>query len=123
MSFYGLLANLVVLLHLGFVVFVVAGGLLVLRWPRLARVHLPCAAWGALIEIAGWICPLTPLEIWLRVRAGQAGYHGGFVENYVIPVLYPGNLTRGIQVGLGLTVLVLNVAVYTWAWRRTKARP
>lgn len=120
MSLYGFVADLTVLLHLAFVAFVVAGGLLVLRWPRLAWVHLPCAAWGALIEFAGWICPLTPMEIWLRQRAGEAGYSGGFVEHYVIPVLYPGELTRGIQIGLGVAVVVLNAAIYTAVWRRSR---
>jgi hypothetical protein len=117
---FGLLADITVVLHLGFVLFVVAGGLLVLRWRRLAWVHVPCALWGALIELAGWVCPLTPLELWLRARAGEAGYGGGFVEHYVLPVLYPGALTRGVQVALGVAVLAVNAAVYGWIWHRAR---
>jgi hypothetical protein len=94
---YRLLADLVVVVHLGFVAFVVAGGLLVLRWPRLAWAHLPCAVWGALIEFAGWVCPLTPLENDLRRLGGEAGYEGGFVERYLTSVLYPHGLTRTHQ--------------------------
>jgi hypothetical protein len=109
---YRLLADLVVLLHAGFVIFVVFGGLAVFRWPRLVWVHLPAAAWGALIELAGWICPLTPLENSLRQLAGQEGYPGGFIEHYVIPVLYPHGLTRNIQIGMGIAVLALNAVIY-----------
>ena len=120
---FGLLADITVVLHLGFVLFVVAGGLLVLRRRRLAWVHLPCALWGALIELAGWICPLTPLELWLRARAGETGYGGGFVEHYVIPLLYPGALTRGVQVALGIAVIAVNAAVYGWiCWRSRSSR-
>jgi len=121
-SLYDLLADLVLLLHLAFVIFVVAGGLLALRWPRATWIHLPCAAWGAFIEFAGWICPLTPLENRLRQAAGGAGFEGGFVEHYVIPLLYPGNLTRGAQVTLGLLVILSNALVYALVWRRCRAR-
>jgi hypothetical protein len=114
---YRILADLVVGLHLLFVVFVVAGGLLVLRWRRLAWVHVPAAAWGALIEFAGWVCPLTPLEQALRSAAGESGYPGGFIEHYMLPVLYPGALTRGIQIGLGVLVLALNLLVYGYLIR------
>jgi hypothetical protein len=117
---YGLLADLVVGLHLLFVCFVVGGGLLVLRRPRLAWVHLPAAAWGALIEFAGWICPLTPLEKWLRGRGGGAGYEGDFVEHYLLPVLYPAGLTREVQIGLGVLVLAANVGIYWYVWRRRR---
>jgi hypothetical protein len=120
---YRLLADLVVLLHAGFVIFVVFGGLALIRWPRLIWVHLPAAAWGALIEIAGWICPLTPLENSLRRLAGQGGYPGGFIEHYVIPVLYPQGLTRSIQIGMGVAVLVLNAVIYSLiVVRRRRAR-
>ncbi len=112
------LADSVVLLHMCFVVFVVAGGLLALRWRRMAWVHVPCAVWGAWIEFAGWICPLTPLEIWLRRRAGEAVYERGFIEHYVLPLLYPSELTRSTQLVLGIVVVVLNVALYAWVWRR-----
>ena len=115
------LADSVVLLHMCFVVFVVAGGLLVLRWRRVVWVHVPCAVWGAWIEFAGWICPLTPLEIWLRRRAGEAGYETGFVEHYVLAVLYPSELTRSTQLALGIALVVLNVALYTLVWRRWRA--
>lgn len=111
-STYRHLADAVVILHFAFVLFVVLGGLLVLRWPRLAWLHLPAAAWGALIELGGWICPLTPLENRFRHRAGESGYAGGFVEHYVLPVLYPPELTRGVQIALGLAVLGVNLAVY-----------
>ena len=120
---YGLLADLVLALHALFVVFVVLGGLLALRWRRAAFVHVPCALWGAWVELAGWICPLTPLEVDLRQQAGEAGYAGGFLEQYLIPILYPGDLTRGIQIGLGGAVLVLNVAIYAVVarrWRRSR---
>jgi len=113
-----LLADLVFAGHTVFVVFVLTGGLLVLRRPRAAWVHVPCALWGAWVEVAGWVCPLTPLEISLRRAAGEAGYSEGFLEHYVEPVLYPSGLTREIQVGLGLAVVALNVVVYAWVWRR-----
>jgi hypothetical protein len=118
---YGLLADLVLLAHAGFVVFVVLGGLPVLRWPRLAWLHLPAVAWGAGIEFAGAICPLTPLEIHLRSLAGQQGYAGGFVDHYVFALLYPEGLTRNVQLALGLLVLVINALVYAIVWRRHRA--
>jgi hypothetical protein len=115
------LADLVLLLHLGFVLFVAGGGLLLLRWPRLAYVHLPAAVWGAAIEIAGGICPLTPLEQYLRRSGGEAGYTGGFVEHYLTAAIYPTGLTRGIQVLLGVIVVLVNAALY-WLWWRRRAR-
>jgi hypothetical protein len=118
---YGLLADLVVVVHLLFVAFVVAGALAVLRWPRLAWVHVPVAAWGALIEFAGWICPLTPLENDLRRLAGEAGYAGGFVERYLVSFLYPSGLARTHQVVLGLLVLAVNAGAY-WFLIRRRAR-
>ncbi len=113
-----LLADGLVLVHLAFVVFVVAGGLLVLWRPWLRWLHLPAAAWGALIEFTGWICPLTPWEVALRQRAGQAGYTGGFVEHYVLPALYPEALTSTLQVVLGLLVIGVNVGIYAFVWYR-----
>jgi hypothetical protein len=107
-----MLADLIVALHFAFVLFVVLGGLLVLRWPRLAYLHLPAAVWGAAIELAGWICPLTPLEKRLRESAGLASYEGGFVEHYITPVLYPAGLTRGAQLVLGTLVIGINAAIY-----------
>lgn len=118
---YRLLADLVVGLHFLFVLFVVLGGLLVLRWPRLIRVHVPVAVYGALIEFVGWVCPLTPLENSLRARAGDQGYAGGFVEHYMLPVLYPAGLTWGVQLVLGALVVVLNIAIYWYVLRRRRA--
>ena len=109
-----MMADVVVVVHLGFVVFVVLGGLLVIRWRRLAWLHLPAVVWGIVIELAGWICPLTPLENRLRRAAGGGGYEGGFVEHYIVPVLYPDVLTRRMQVALAVFVLSVNVAVYLW---------
>ena len=118
MNAYRLAADLVVVVHLVFVLFVVFGGLLVLRWPRVAWVHVPVAVYGALIELVGWVCPLTPLENDLRRAADGAGYEGGFIEHYLLPLLYPGSLTPTVQLVLGLLVIVINGAVYTAAWRR-----
>jgi hypothetical protein len=111
---YRLLADAVVVLHGAFVAFVVLGGLLALRWRRAALAHLPCAAYGTLIELYGWVCPLTPLENWLRRRGGQAGYLGGFVDRYLLPVLYPEPFPRSLAWALGGLVVLVNVAVY-WA--------
>lgn len=119
---YRMLADLVVLAHLAFVLFVVCGGAAVLRWPRLAWLHLPAAAWGALVEYAGWICPLTPLEDALRQAGGQAGYAGDFVTHYVIPVLYPDVLTRGVQLGLGTLVVLVNAGFYWQVALRARRR-
>lgn len=113
-----ILANLVLALHLGFVLFVAAGGLLLLRWPRLAYVHLPAAVWGALIEFTGGVCPLTPLEQSLRQKGGEAGYAGGFIEHYLTAAIYPTGLTRDIQVVLGVTVVLVNATFYYLWWRR-----
>ena len=117
-----LLADLVVLLHLLFVLFVVLGALLVVRWPKVAWLHLPAALWGAGIELVGGVCPLTPLENALRRKAGEAGYEGGFVEQYLLPVLYPHGLTRTTQIALGLFVIAVNVALYAWAIRAARRR-
>ncbi|THF61125.1 DUF2784 domain-containing protein [Pseudothauera nasutitermitis] len=117
-----LIADLLLMLHLAFIVFVVCGGLLALRWPRAAWAHLPAAAWGAVVELGGFICPLTPLEDRYRRLAGQAGIDGGFIEHYLLPLIYPAGLTREIQIGLGLFVVVLNLALYLWAWHRYRRR-
>jgi hypothetical protein len=120
---YRALADLTVLVHFAFVLFVVGGAFLVLRWRRLAWVHVPAAIWGALIEFAGWICPLTPLENQLRALGGSAGYGGGFVEHYIIPVLYPGGLTREVQILLGTIVITINMGIYGWLLiRRRKSK-
>ena len=109
---YRLLADLVVLVHFGFILFVVAGGALVLRWPKLAWVHLPAACWGVLVEMSGWICPLTPLENHLRILGSSRTYEGSFIVNYLIPIIYPQQLTRSVQILLGLAVLLINTIVY-----------
>ena len=112
------LADVLVVVHLAFVLFVLLGGVLVLWRRRLALLHLPVAAWGVLIELSGWVCPLTPLEVRLRRLGGQAGYSGGFVEHYILPVLYPSGLTRQHQVWLGILVGLLNLGIYGWILRR-----
>ncbi|MFL5467998.1 MAG: DUF2784 domain-containing protein [Gemmatimonadaceae bacterium] len=109
---YRILADLVLVLHLAFVIFVVAGAGLVIHRPRLAWLHLPAVVWGVFIEYAGWICPLTPLENSLRMRGGEAGYSGGFIEHYLLATLYPAGLTRTTQLALGTAVLILNLVVY-----------
>jgi hypothetical protein len=119
---YRLLADMLVLLHGAFVLFVVGGGLLVLRWPRLARIHLPAALWGVLIELFHWGCPLTRLENYARRRGGEAGYAGGFIDHYVVPLIYPAGLTPRIQVVLGLLLLAFNLLVYARLWRRWRSR-
>jgi Protein of Unknown function (DUF2784) len=116
---YRLLADVVLVLHLGFVLFVVAGAFLILRWPRMAWVQPPAALWGVLVEWSGWVCPLTPLENRLRAQGGAAGYPGGFVEHYLVPLLYPASLTRTVQLLLGATVLVVNVIAYALVFART----
>ncbi len=119
---YSVAADIVVVLHLLFIVFAVLGGLLVLKWQKLIWLHVPAAIWGVLIEFAGWICPLTPLEKKLRAASGSNGYSGGFVEHYIIPIIYPAGLTREVQVILGLIVLVMNVVVYVVIIRRNRRR-
>lgn len=117
---YTVLADLVVLVHLAFVLFVVGGGLLVVKWPKLAWFHLPAAAWGAIVEFTGWICPLTPVENWLRVRGGETGYEQDFLSHYLLPLLYPAGLTSEMQYTLGLVVLVVNAAMYGWLGFRAR---
>jgi hypothetical protein len=119
---YRTLADLVLVVHLTFVLFVVVGGLLVVRWPRAAWLHIPAAIWGVLIEYTGWICPLTPLENSFRARGGEAGYTGGFIEHYIQPVLYPAGLTRSTQMVLGSFVLFVNLAAYGIMVSRMKRR-
>lgn len=115
---YRLLADGIVLLHLSFVLFVMAGGLLALRRRGLAWLHLPAVLWGAWIELSGDICPLTPLENWLRTMGAQQGYSGGFVEHYLLAALYPEDLTREIQWVLGALALGVNSLIYWRVWRR-----
>ena len=120
--FFRALADLVVVTHLAFILFVVLGGLLALRWPRALWLQVPAAVWGVLVEVGGWICPLTPLENGLRARAGEAGYAGGFVEHYILPVVYPESLTRDVQLFLAILVVVANAGIYFVVWRRGRVR-
>jgi uncharacterized protein DUF2784 len=115
---YRLCADFVVILHVGFVLFVLFGGLLALRWPQARWFHLPVVVWGAFVEFSGWMCPLTPLENRLRTQAGESGYSGDFITHHLLPFLYPDDLTREIQVILGIVVVVLNAAMYWWLWRK-----
>jgi hypothetical protein len=111
------LADLVVLIHLAFIVFVISGGLLAVKWSWIPWLHLPALFWGILLELRGWVCPLTPLENWLRQTSGGAGYPEGFVEHYVLPVVYPADLTAKTQVFLALLACAINVVVYLFVWR------
>ncbi len=115
---YRSLADLLLGLHLAFIVFVVAGGLLALRWRRAPFVHLPAALWGVFVEVSGGACPLTPLENALRRGAGAWDYSGGFVEHYLLPAIYPANLSHPVQLVLAGLVLLVNALVYSVAWRR-----
>ncbi len=117
---YRILADAIVLVHLAFVLFVVLGGLLVVRWPRLAWVHAPAAVWGVAIEFTGRICPLTPLENWLRGLGGDSVYRGDFIARYVLPILYPDGLTRRGQLVLGTLALGITVALYWHAFARRR---
>lgn len=119
---YALAAAAVLLLHLAFVLFVVFGALLVARWRMLAWLHLPAAAWGCFVELSGRGCPLTAWENLLRMRAGLEGYDGGFIEQYVLPLLYPGELTREIQLGLAAGVVLVNLVLYCWVFLRPALR-
>jgi len=117
---YRLLADAVVLFHFVFVVFAVLGGLLGFRWRWLPWLHLPALGWAAWVEFSGRICPLTPLENALRRAGGAQGYTGGFIEHYLLPVLYPAALTRELQWGLGTALVVFNLVVYALLWRRRR---
>ena len=112
---YRLSADLVLIIHLAFVLWVVLGGLLVLRWPRLMWVHVPAVLWGAAIEFIGFVCPLTPLENYFATRAGRAGYEGSFIEHYLVPILYPDGLTPTLQLTLAGVVVLTNLVVYAWS--------
>ncbi len=119
---FSIAAEVIVILHLGFIIFVVVGALLVLKWRWAIFLHIPAALWGALIEFQGWGCPLTPLEKSLRAAAGQAGYPEGFIGHYLLPIIYPGSLTRELQITFGLIVVAVNLAIYGWVIvRRRKA--
>jgi hypothetical protein len=118
------LADVVVAGHFAFLVFVIFGGLLAVRRPWSSVVHLPALVWGAWIELTGGVCPLTPLENRLRRAAGQAGYEETFIEHYIVPLVYPPGLTQGIQVALGIALILFNALVYGWVvhrWRRARS--
>jgi hypothetical protein len=115
---YRVLADSVLVFHLCFVLFVCVGGLLALRWRRVLWVHLPAALWGIWVEFSSTVCPLTPLENHFRRLGGEAGYSGGFIAHYILPVLYPSGLNPRVQIVLGIFVALLNLSVYTVVWRR-----
>ncbi|MGV8057909.1 MAG: DUF2784 domain-containing protein [Smithellaceae bacterium] len=119
---YNLLANATILLHFLFIVFVVGGGLLVIRWPQVFFVHLPAAVWGTAVEIFGWICPLTPLENYFRQLAGGTPYRGDFIARYFLPVIYPENLTAAMQQIFGGLVIIVNIIFYTIAVQKYRLR-
>lgn len=118
--FYNLLADLVLVAHLLFIVFAVLGAVLVLKWRGLVWVHIPAVIWACLVELCGWICPLTPLEIRLRRFGGETPYSTDFVEHYLMPVIYPEDLTRAVQILLGLLVLLTNIVIYGYLVRRSR---
>ena len=120
---YRAAADAILVAHLAFVLFVVFGALLLLRWPRVAWLHTPAVVWAAFIEFSGTICPLTPLEVALRQRAGQAGYGGGFIDHYVVSLLYPEGLTQNTQAMLGAVLVAINAAIYIVAFRRRRTSP
>lgn len=119
MSFH-LLADLTLLAHGIFILFVLCGGFAVMRWPRLAWLHLPAALWGAVVEVSGWICPLTPLENHFRRLAGESGYRGTFIEHYLQPLIYPDWLTPGVRIALGVAVIGINLALYARLWKKRR---
>ena len=119
---YRLLADAVVVVHLGFVLFALLGALLAFRWRKVIWLHLPALLWGAYVEFTGQVCPLTPLENWLRRQGGEAGYTASFVEQYLLPILYPANLTADTQLVLGTLLVLVNVALYGLLLRRGKQR-
>ena len=119
---YGILADIIVLIHLSFVLFAVLGAILIIRHRWVIWLHLPTVLWAVWIEMSGGICPLTPLENRLRLKAGLGGYQGDFVENYLLPVLYPAGLTREIQILLGAIVLIINLIIYAYVWYSAKQR-
>ncbi len=119
---YRIIADLIVLIHFGFILFVVAGGFLVIKWQKVSFLHIPAVIWGVLIEFAGTICPLTPLENKFRLAGGEAGFSGGFIDKYITSLIYPEGLTRGVQILLGFVVIVINISIYGYLLRKRKAR-
>ncbi len=119
---FQILAELILLLHGAFIVFVVLGALLAIRWPRVVWIHLPACVWAVLLEFCGWLCPLTPLENWLRRLGGNTGYSTGFIEHYLAPVIYPSGLGPGTQVLLGISVVLVNALLYLYVFRVRRAQ-
>lgn len=120
---YLLFADLVVVIHFVFVLFSVFGALLLIRWRKIIWLHLPAAAWASWIEFSGRICPLTPLENWLRLKGGEYAYSGDFVGHYLLPLLYPQNLTRETQITLGAIVAGMNIAIYGYVFFLRRKAP
>lgn len=119
---FSLTADLVVILHLGFILFALCGGFLVLKWRRLIWLHIPAVIWGSLIEFVGWYCPLTPLEKSLRKAAGEIGYSDGFIEHYIVPIIYPVGLTRDMQILFGGIVIGFNIVAYALLLKQSAAK-
>ncbi len=119
---YQFLADALVVVHFLFIVFVVIGGIFLIRRPWLAWVHLPAAVWGATVELSGWVCPLTPLENYLRQRGGGAAYHGDFIEYYLLPLIYPENLTAAMQYVFGVVVIAVNLVFYILFLQKKRMR-
>ena len=113
---YKLSADCVLLLHFGFIIFVVFGGLLAIKNAKWAWLHVPAAAWAGLVEFAGWFCPLTPLENWLRFKTGSGVYQDSFIAHYLLPLIYPAELTRGVQIILGAGVVLISLLVYSFVF-------
>jgi hypothetical protein len=119
---YRFLADTLTMIHMAFVAFILLGGFLVLRWRRAVWLHGPAVLWGVLVEWAGWVCPLTPLENWLRLKGQGQGYSGGFVEHYLVPVLYPAALSPEFQFVLGTLAVAVNLLVYGYVIRARRRR-
>ncbi len=117
---FRLAADAVLLLHLAFILFTLAGAAIATRWRWIPLVHLPAAAWGFFVELTGRICPLTYLENDLRIKAGQSGYTESFIEHYLLAVIYPAGLTRGVQFALAAVVVIINVAIYGWLFHKRR---
>ena len=117
---YLFLAESILFIHFVFVLFAVFGGIAVLKWKKIAWLHVPAVIWATLIEFTGWICPLTPLENWLRFQGEELGYSTGFIEYYILPLLYPSMLTRNLQITLGASLLIFNLFIYLWVLSRRR---
>lgn len=116
--FYNICANMILIVHFAFICFVLFGAFMILKWPWVIYLHFPAFIWGILIEAYGWICPLAPIEQWLRILAGESGFQTGFIEHYLLPIIYPSGLTRSIQIGFAVLVGLINVLIYAWLFFR-----